>query len=270
MKNKKMLAVVLVLSMMCGLVACGNTEGKKANTEKKAETTVENESEVVVEDKTETQQPENVEVNQPEEQPEEQMVEQKTEQKTEQKAQQQSTTTKKESASNSQTTASTPVNNQPQLSTTTHEHVWKLESKSFDYFKTYVNGCNGCGYPLFTITENGTQHIENLYFHPACYSEKLGGDCTGGGFHNESYTSGYCTFCGGKVSYRQCMWTEMGKRCAKNEALGAYKKVTFDQNHFMYLDVCDCGKNWIVLGEENNKCLVDIKEVCTICGAVKE
>ena len=155
-------------------------------------------------------------------------------------------------------------------STPSHEHEWVTENKTYEYIKTYVNGCNGCGYPLFTITESGTQPIENLYFHPACYSEKLGMDCTGGGFHNESYTRGYCYFCGGKVEFRQCMWTEMGKLCGKNEALGAYEKIEFDQNHFMYLNSCDCSKNWIIIGGEDGKGLILVKEHCSICGAIKE
>ncbi len=158
------------------------------------------------------------------------------------------------------TTPSTPV----------HEHTWVIENKTYEYIKTYVNGCNGCGYPLFTITESGTQPIENLYFHPACYSEKLGMDCTGGGFHNESYTRGYCYFCGGKVEFRQCMWTEMGKLCGKNEALGTYEKIEFDQNHFMYLNSCDCSKNCIMIDGEDGKGLIFVKEYCSICGAMKE
>ena len=155
-------------------------------------------------------------------------------------------------------------------STPTHEHTWVTENKTYECIETYVNGCNGCGYPLFTITESGTQLIENLYFHPACYSEKLGMDCTGGGFHNESYTRGYCYLCGGKVEFRQCMWTEMGKLCSKNEALGAYEKIEFDQNHFMYLNSCDCGKNRIVISGEDGKGLILVKEYCSICGAIKE
>ena len=163
-------------------------------------------------------------------------------------------------ANNGSTTPSTPV----------HEHMWVIENKTYEYIKTYVNGCNGCSYPLFTITESGTQPIENLYFHPACYSEKLGMDCTGGGFHNESYTRGYCYFCGGKVEFRQCMWTEMGKLCGKNEALGTYEKIEFDQNHFMYLNSCDCSKNCIMIDGEDGKGLIFVKEYCSICGAMKE
>jgi len=151
-------------------------------------------------------------------------------------------------------------------STPTHEHDWEpVELRRYQVIKNYVNGCNGCGYPLFTISENGAQHIENLYFHPACYSERLGGDCTGGGFHSESYTSGYCGLCGGKVSYRQCMWTENGKRCIKNEAAGPYKKVEFDQNYFMYFDTCDCGYNLIFADG-----IIFDYEVCIICGATKK
>ena len=154
-------------------------------------------------------------------------------------------------------------------STPTHEHDWQpVKLREYQVIKNYVNGCNGCGYPLFTISENGAQHIENLYFHPACYSERLGGDCTGGGFHSESYTSGYCGLCGGKVSYRQCMWTENGKRCIKNEAAGPYEKVEFDQNYFMYFDACDCGHNSIIVGDAGG--IVYGNDVCSICGATKK
>lgn len=147
-----------------------------------------------------------------------------------------------------------------------HEHNWEaVVARRYQVIKNYVNGCNGCGYPLFTITESGAQHIENLYFHPACYSERLGGDCTGGGFHSESYTSGYCGLCGGKVSYRQCMWTENGKRCIKNEAAGAYEKVEYNQNYFMYFDSCDCGRNLIFADG-----IVYGYYICTICGETKK
>lgn len=179
------------------------------------------------------------------------------------------------STANSSTGNSNSANNNANIGSTTpstpvHEHMWVIENKTYEYIKTYVNGCNGCGYPLFTITESGTQPIENLYFHPACYSEKLGMDCTGGGFHNESYTRGYCYFCGGKVEFRQCMWTEMGKLCGKNEALGTYEKIEFDQNHFMYLNSCDCSKNCIMIDGEDGKGLIFVKEYCSICGAMKE
>lgn len=148
----------------------------------------------------------------------------------------------------------------------THEHEWEaVEKRRYTVIENYINGCNGCGYPLFTVTENGAQHIENLYVHPPCYSERLGSDCTGGGFHSESYTSGYCGLCGGKVSYRQCMWTENGKRCIKNEAAGAYEKVEFDQNYFMYFDSCDCGRNLIFADG-----IVFDYEVCKICGITKK
>lgn len=62
----------------------------------------------------------------------------------------------------------------------------------------------------------------------------------------------------------------MGKLCSKNEALGAYEKIEFDQNHFMYLNSCDCGKNRIVISGEDGKGLILVKEYCSICGAIKE
>lgn len=159
-------------------------------------------------------------------------------------------------------------NNTGNITTSTHkhEHEWQAVEKSrYTVIKNYIYGCNGCGYPLFTIAPNGAQHFENMYFHPACYSERLGGDCTGGGFHSESYTSGYCGLCGGKVSYRQCMWTENGKRCIKNEAAGLYKKIEFDQNYFMYFDICDCGRNMIFADG-----IIFDYDVCKICGVTKK
>lgn len=179
-----------------------------------------------------------------------------------------STSTTNSSAGNANTNNNTN-NENTTPSTLTHEHDWQpVKVREYQVIKNYVNGCNGCGYPLFTISENGAQHIENLYFHPACYSERLGGDCTGGGFHNESYTSGYCGLCGGKVSYRQCMWTENGKRCIKNEAAGAYEKVEYDQNYFMYFDSCDCGHNSIIVGDAGG--IVYGDDVCNICGETKK
>ena len=156
-------------------------------------------------------------------------------------------------------------------STPTHEHEWDIVKKSgYTVIKNYIYGCNGCGYPLFTITENGTQNFENMYFHSACYSERLGGDCTGGGFHSESYTSGYCGLCGGKVSFRQCMWTENGKLCIKNEAAGSYKKVEFNQNYFMFFDTCSCGQNQIIVDGATQEGIVYDYKVCKICGVTKK
>ena len=166
------------------------------------------------------------------------------------------------------TSPNVPTPSTPTPSTPTHEHNWIHEHKNYEIIENYVNGCNGCGYPLFTIGESGASHIENLYFHPPCYTDRFEGDCTGGGFHNESFTSGYCYSCGGKVSYRQCMWTEMGKRCCKNETLGTYEKVVFDGNFLMYFDVCDCGANIIACDDNGGAILV--RKVCGICGLVEE
>lgn len=155
-------------------------------------------------------------------------------------------------------------------STPAHEHTWVTEEKTYEFIKTYVNGCNGCGYPLFTITANGGQHLENLYYHPPYETDRYDEPCTGGGFHNESLTQGYCYFCGDSVVYRQCMWTEMGKRCATCEVLGPYEKYEFNQNHFMYLDTCRCQKNWLIVRDVDDKGLILVKEYCSTCGTTKE
>ncbi len=254
MKIKRILAMMLILSVIVGAVACGKEETKKAIDNKKKEIT----TQIKVADETSREETG-------------EDVEEKINSKQEKKKT--TTTSKNVNGDKSPTSKDTSSNVQkPSTETETepkvpeHEHSWEREHREYQFIKTYVNGCNGCGYPLFKITANGTQHIEDLYSHSPCYSDKLGGECTGGGFHNESYTRGYCYVCGGKVSYRQCMWTEMGKRCAKNEALGAYKKVTFDQNHFMYLDVCACGRNNVVIDGVTGSGLILKKSTCSICG----
>lgn len=180
-----------------------------------------------------------------------------------------STSTANSKDSNASTN-NTPNTGSAAPSTPAHEHTWVTEEKTYTFIKTYVNGCNGCGYPLFTITENGGQHLENLYYHPPYETDRYDEPCTGGGFHNESLTQGYCYFCGDSVVYRQCMWTEMGKRCATCEVLGAYEKYEFNQNHFMYLDTCRCQQNWIIIRSEDGKGLILVKEYCSTCGATKE
>lgn len=176
------------------------------------------------------------------------------------------------SNSNNSTTPSasnaveTPTETKP--SVTECEHWYQPEFKEYDVIKQYIYGCNGCGYPLFTFSGNNVVNLPDLYSHPACYSDKLSGDCVGGGFHSESYTRGFCGICHDEVKYRQCMFTEMGKRCVKNEALGAYEHVEFDANHFAYFKSCRCGRNDIFIGS-NGKGLMFTKETCTYCGEVK-
>ena len=160
----------------------------------------------------------------------------------------------------------TPIETKPSVAEC--EHRYEPEYTEYDVIKEYIYGCNGCGYPLFTFTGNSVVNLPDLYSHPACYSDKLDGDCVGGGFHSESYTRGFCGICHGEVKYRQCMFTEMGKRCVKNEVLGPYEYVKFDQNHFAYFKSCRCGRNSIYIGS-NGKGLMFTKETCTYCGYVK-
>lgn len=151
-----------------------------------------------------------------------------------------------------------------------HEHIWEQQFVEYDLIQEHIYGCNGCGFPLFTRTNTGVQFIDDLYFHPPCATDRFEGACTGGGFHSEYYTAGYCAKCGEKVSFRQCMWTENGKRCIKNEADGPYEKVEYDQNYFMYFDVCGCGSNSICeSGVQPQKGLILDKKICSICGMEK-
>lgn len=269
--KKRVLAVMLLIAI--AVVGCGKVDEEiTSNTFDKtkdiaAETEIIDEEDAVSQEEDEGTQEETatevVEESTAETVPTEQTQPEKT-QKTETKK----TQTKTETPAVTTPVVSETVAITPEVKECTHQ--WKLEETTYEFSKTYTNGCNGCGYPLYQITEEGVKPLENLYFHPPYETERYEEPCCGGGFHNESLTSGRCYFCGGGVVYRQCMWKEMGKRCSQNYALGEYEKVEFDQNHFMYLNSCDCGKNWIIIGGEDGKGLVFVREYCTVCGEEKK
>ncbi len=178
-------------------------------------------------------------------------------------------------------TVTTPVVTTPE--TKECEHNWEKEKQYYDIFKKVTFGCNGCGLALFEWAEdkNSVEHIENLYFHEPCPTDRFPEPCYGGGYHNESVTIGFCGLCTlsadnpeGRVAYRQCMWTENGKRCSKNEVAGTYEKVEYNQNYFMYYDSCKCQKNAIIVNgnddENSGRGIIYGKEKCTICGVYKD
>lgn len=148
------------------------------------------------------------------------------------------------------------------------EHWYQPEFQEKEYIKHYVFGCNGCGYPLFTLEGNDAVNLPDLYVHPACETDRYDEPCTGGGFHSEVYTRGFCGICHDEIIRRQCMFSVMGLRCIKNEALGPYEKVEEGQNPMAYIKACSCGANQIYLGDSGN-CLLFVKETCTYCGDVK-
>lgn len=166
------------------------------------------------------------------------------------------------------TTPTTPT--QPENKVEACEHWYNLESKSYEYIEQMVWACNGCGYPLFTIENGKPVNFDDMYFHPAYYSEKLGRECTGGGFHSEMFHSGFCGECHDAIMWRQCMFSEMGKTCVKNEVLGAYEKVELGQNPQAFWKSCSCGMDQICVGQatldNNYGGLLYTKMVCTICG----
>lgn len=195
------------------------------------------------------------------------------------------TTKKTETKKETQTTVpavSEPVAI-PEATGTTCAHQWGKEKFYYDVFKKMTFGCNGCGLALFEWADDksSVEHIENLYVHEPCPTDRFEEPCCGGGYHSESVTIGFCALCTqstddleGRVAYRQCMWTENGKRCSKNEVTGAYEKVEFDQNYFMYYDSCKCGKNMIIVNGNNDEnsgrgIIYGTKEVCIFCGIDK-
>lgn len=192
-----------------------------------------------------------------------------------------STSTANSSTANNNSSEKPPTGNTVITSTvqnpsvTECEHWYQPEFKSntYEYVKQMVWACNGCGYPLFTIEDGKPVNFDNMYFHPACYSEKLGTDCTGGGYHSEVFHHGFCGLCHDEIVWRQCMFSEMGKTCVKNEVLGAYEKIELGQNPRAFWKSCSCGSNSVFLGQATPEGeyggLLFIKETCQYCGDVK-
>ena len=281
MRIRRILAVVMVTIM---LVGCGGVESNPKTSEKKEEKmeeVVENVTESEGEDESTEEITEDVaeeEVAEPV--PDEPVANTET-QKTEKKSQ------KTEAKKTTETVApvvATPVVAVPETKEPECQHQWGKEQFYYDVFEKMTFGCNGCGLALFEWAndKSSVEHIENLYFHEPCPTDRFPEPCCGGGYHSESITIGFCALCTlsaddleGRVIYRQCMWTEMGKRCSKNTVLGEYEKVEFNQNHFMYYDSCKCGKNMIIINgndDENSGrgIIYGTKEVCIFCGIDKK
>ena len=170
------------------------------------------------------------------------------------------------------TQAGTSTNTKP--SVTKCEHWYQPEFKESTTIKHYIYGCNGCGYPLFTIQNHDAVNLPDLYSHPPYYSEKLGRECTGGAYHSEMYYQGYCATCHSEIQMRSCsVFSVMGETCVKNEVLGAYEKVETGRYPCAYLKSCDCGQNILMMGQatpggEYGGLLI-IKETCQYCGDVR-
>ncbi len=161
---------------------------------------------------------------------------------------------------------------EPEVKAENCEHWYQpVETEEYDRIEPhYIFGCNGCGFPLFTIDPetHDAVNIPDLYFHRECYSEKLGMMCPKPcGWHSEVYYQGYCYTCHDEIQLRACTYFYvMAETCITNAGdLGDYEKV--EEGH-AYIKSCDCGKNLIVSGE-NGKGLLLKKEVCTYCGDTK-
>lgn len=279
---RKILSMVLIMIFI--VTGCGKNEKnpEARGTEKNEEIAVAEEQK---EDNSEDSGEEIVtEEETTEETPTESIPAEPT-QEIEKKTDAQKSVKKTETQKVAQTTAPTvsePVAT-PETTGTTCAHQWGKEAFYYDVFKKMTFGCNGCGLALFEWADDksSVEHIENLYFHEPCPTDRFPEPCSGGGYHSESVTIGFCALCTlsaddleGRVAYRQCMWTENGKRCSKNEVTGAYEKVEFDQNYFMYFDSCKCGKNAIIVNgnddENSGKGIIyGTKEVCIFCGIDK-
>lgn len=281
--KKRIVAMILLLTI--SVAGCGTLDEKnitKATEKKEENVTVD---EVEIKEDAEVGGEEIVTEETMEETPIESAPVEVAKETETKKAEAKKTTQKTETKKNETPvpTVTTPVVTTPE--TKSCEHNWEQEEFYYDIFKKVTFGCNGCGLALFEWSDdkNSVEHIENLYFHEPCPTDRFPEPCYGGGYHNESVTIGFCGLCSsgvddpeGRVVYRQCMWTEMGKRCSKNEVMGTYEKVEFDQNFFMYYDSCKCGKNMIFVNgrdddyENAGKGIIFGKEKCTICGIYKE
>lgn len=151
------------------------------------------------------------------------------------------------------------------------EHLYEpVEWEEYTGIRKMVWGCNGCGFPLFTIDAetHDAVNIEDLYFHRECYSEKLGMMCPKPcGWHSEEYYQGYCYRCHGEIQLRACTYFyKRAEYCVKNAGdLGEYEKV--EEGH-AYIKSCSCGQNILMAGGEKGGLMLK-KEVCKYCGDEK-
>lgn len=161
---------------------------------------------------------------------------------------------------------------EPEVKVATCEHWYQpVETEEYDRLEPhYIFGCNGCGFPLFTIDPetHDAVNIEDLYFHRECYSEKLGMMCPKPcGWHSEVYYQGYCYTCHAEIQLRACTYFYVrAETCVQNVGdLGGYEKV---EPGYAYIKSCDCGANTIMVGQ-NGKNLLLKKEQCVYCGDTK-
>lgn len=269
--KKKLLTSILILAVI--VAGCGKLDEKKTleAPKKQQDTTVDaeivNDNIVSQEDEgTEELVEEAVEEVVPESVPVEQ-VEPKATQKTEQKK----TQNKTEAPVVTTPTVTEPVAT-PEPTVQECEHWYEpIETEEYNPIEPhYIFGCNGCGFPLFTIDPetHDAVNIEDLYFHRECYSEKLGMMCPKPcGWHSEVYYQGYCYTCHDEIQLRACTYFYVrAETCVQNTGdLGAYEKV--EPGH-AYIKSCSCGKNTLMVGGEKGGLLLK-KEVCKYCGDEK-
>ncbi|MBQ8803240.1 MAG: hypothetical protein IJZ53_06390 [Tyzzerella sp.] len=278
MRIRRILAVVMVAIMLAG---CGKVDEEITAKvpEKKEETIVETEVESIAEEvpgeedegTKEHLASEVVEESTVETVPTEQVKSEEV-QKTEQKTEQKKTQTKAETPAVTTPVVSEPTTSvEPETKMEECTHLYEpVEWEEYTGIRKMVWGCNGCGFPLFTIDPetHDAVNIPDLYFHRECYSEKLGMMCPKPcGWHSEQYYMGYCYRCHGQIQMRCCdYFYKNTEYCVKNAGdLGGYEKVESD---CAYIKSCSCGQNILMSGGEKGGLMLK-REVCKYCGDVK-
>lgn len=276
MKIRTILAIVMVAVM---LVGCGMDERTSSKiVEKKDEIAQVDEVESVLkevsgEEDEGTNQESAEEVVEEETAIETILTEQAQPEKT-QKTEQKKTQTKTETPAVTtpavnETVVTTP---EPEVTPEICEHWYQpVETEEYTAIKKMVWGCNGCGFPLFTIDPetHDAVNIPDLYFHRECYSEKLGMMCPKPcGWHSEMYYQGYCYTCHAEIQLRACTYFYvMAETCVTNAGdLREYERV---ESGHAYVKSCDCGQNILMTDGETGMGLMVKKEVCSYCGDTK-
>lgn len=273
--KKRVLAVILLITI--AIVGCGKMDRKTASniSDKKKESVVEKEMDGVVDAVSEKEdkgtEEELVEAMVEEVASESSPVEQVQTEKTK-KSEQKKTQTKAEAPAVTTPVVSEPVATTPEPEVKVEECSHWYQPVEVEEYHPYIYemkwGCNGCGYPLYDILEDGTAvNFSDMYSHPPCETDRYDEPCTGGGFHSELYYSGRCYECHSKIIMRSCTYFYvMAERCMKNAGdFGEYEKV---EDGCAYIKSCDCGKNLLVSGGQTGGLMVK-KEVCTYCGDTK-
>lgn len=271
MKNKAILAIIMVAVM---LVGCGGVESNPKTSEKKEEKieeVVENVTESEGEDESTEDITEDVakeEVAEPV--PDEPVANTET-QKTEKKSQKTET---KKTTEPVAPIVTTPVVSEPVATPAPEvkecEHWYQpVETDTYNYIYEMRWGCNGCGYALYDILGDGTAvNFNDMYSHPPCETDRYDEPCVGGGFHSEGFYSGRCYRCHSESIMRSCSYFYvMAERCLKNPSnFGEYEKV---EDGCAYIKSCDCGENLLVSDGLTGMGLMLKKEICSYCGDVK-